>query len=687
MKSDRRGEASGDHCKMSRNPENRNAARTFSGKLLPWVFAGVAIAVVAVRLVPAAYLAIICSDNVQFPLLYHDVVEQGHNPHDWRWGGHSDLFPDVLLSFFFNRLAGDGLAAVEGASAVMFLLLIAVALFLYRQQGGRRLACFTAVTTLFVAWMLDDFGIRHGLWFVNTFTLGTHTSAQVLAMAAFGLMLDSALNGRRPGFWVLAIICFLSSASDLSFVVLFTVPALFTLGILRGVKAGSVRGFLPLLCNIVVASAAGGLLGAGIFPAEIVAGLYTHIDPKLIRESLAQLYHDALPSNGGCFIVLLGLDALLMLLVLRQLIKFARNQTKGRVQLPLFALLLFSGLLILCNWSAAIGTGNYLDIGASRYVRISNLLPLFLALGCLHASVRWSDAGAFVVCLLCSAAASLAAFYPAPQPDQYYREAQHLVPILRSLMKTEKIDGGLADYWYANYLTFSSRDTVRMRSVNPDGTLYHWINNFTWFSGDGKTQPKPVFGLILMDHLDAARLRARYGEPDRIFRTSRRHVVWIYRGEKRIAYRDAIGELANIHCGADPNEYKIEAVALPSNTGRADGGGVVAEAGKNQPNYLIYGPYLRLPPGDYRVKISYEYLSAPEPGKGLLCDYVIWSSSKPNLIDHAEIPFADTNRHEFTREIHVSSKRNDTFETRAFYRGSGTVRIESLAITSLKQSR
>ncbi len=103
-----------------------------------WFFAAVAACLVFTRYVPAVYLSAMDSDNIQIPLLFHDVVELGHPARDWVWGGHSDLFPDIALVFLLEFIVRDGLAALQAASGIFLAAYIAVLAALYRQNGGAR---------------------------------------------------------------------------------------------------------------------------------------------------------------------------------------------------------------------------------------------------------------------------------------------------------------------------------------------------------------------------------------------------------------------------------------------------------------------------------------------------------------------------------------------------------------------
>jgi len=134
---------------------------------------------------------------------------------------------------------------------------------------------------------------------------------------------------------------------------------------------------------------------------------------------------------------------------------------------------------------------------------------------------------------------------------------------------------------------------------------------------------------------------------------------------------------------ADADPYFAPASSLPSKTGQPEGNTIIAESGRDCENFLTFGPYIHLVPGLYRITIACTYLAEPDPAKPVHYDFVGWKSSEAEILDEADIPFIDTSHREFTREIRIPEDGGDVFEVRTYYRGSGSFRIESVAITYL----
>ena len=87
---------------------------------------------------------------------------------------------------------------------------------------------------------------------------------------------------------------------------------------------------------------------------------------------------------------------------------------------------------------------------------------------------------------------------------------------------------GLADYWNARAIEASSDWRLQVDQIKPDGSANYWGNNRSWYwhnIHDGSRPPE--YNYIVMDGLDEAAIRARYGSPDQILDCAGAS-VWIY---------------------------------------------------------------------------------------------------------------------------------------------------------------
>ena len=648
-----------------------------------WFFAAIAALLVLVRFVPATCLSEMTADQVPVPLLFHDVVEEGHPAHDWIWGGHSDIFPDVSLVFLVDWFLRNGLLTLQAASGVILAAFLAVLILLYRQNGGRNAGTFAAMLLLFFVLLLINFGLHDDMrfTFVNTAGLAQHTSVAIIALGCFALCQRTMQEGSVKSLCWLAALCFATSLSDDIFQVLFTAPILAALVVTWLLYRAGLRLFVPLVATILITCAAGHLLAPRLSPFEIDPAPYTHFHSASAAKAWYQFLKLCAPAAGGDFIVFVALDLLLVLFATGVLVRSFFKPLEKRMPLPLFMLLMFCACLIDCNWGAAILAGNFYGILAARYMRLAILLPFFVSLGYINHLIPWSAASGRAGISALSLAVCACALFLAPSPDHYYRETQQLVPLMRATMQKEHIEAGLADYWYANPISFFSQDALPVRAVTMDGSLFHWTNTSIWYTGDGAANPPPKFRLIFMANLDPDKIRQRYGPPERIIPAPVNSELWIYPPEKSIAYNPVFGALSN----GPANEYRLDGSLLPSTTGRQEGHSMVARARRDHPGVFIIGPYPYLRPvaGRYRITILHKYLSAPDPGKLVSYDVTYWTGPSPRTLDSGNIPFIDNAQHEFTREVEVPDDKHGVFRVTARYYGSGDLSVDSLGIVYL----
>ncbi|HWB60557.1 MAG TPA: hypothetical protein VG733_13775, partial [Chthoniobacteraceae bacterium] len=405
---------------------------------------------------------------------------------------------------------------------------------------------------------------------------------------------------------------------------------------------------------------------------------YTSFHASLARNSW-NAFLQSLAEPGG-FAVFVALDVLFVLFVAGALVRQFLVQPERRMSPALFAMLVFSACVIDCNWGAVLLTGDFTDLFAARYVRMAMLLPAFHALAYVNHVIRWSRAGTAATVAALSIAIGCFALFFRPIPSPSYRQTQMLLPVIRSIMEKEHIEAGLADYWYANPITFFSGGKASVRAVLADGSIFQWVNSTEWYAGEGPPHPPPEFRLILMANLNPDLIRQRYGDAKAVH-TPMGADLWIYPPEKSIKYNPIFWTLSN----GPLNEYSCSAGLLPSKTGQLEGRSRVARAGRDPAEILTWGPfpYLRPQAGRYRISISYTYFTAPNPDMPIGWEVTRLSKPSPQVLDHAPIAFIDTARHEFTREITIPDDKRLPLQVNTRYNNSGDFGIDSLKIIYL----
>ncbi|HWB58529.1 MAG TPA: hypothetical protein VG733_03515, partial [Chthoniobacteraceae bacterium] len=243
-----------------------------------WFLAALAGILVLVWYMPAVYLSAMDSDNIQIPMLFHDVVELGHPARDWIWGGHSDIFPDIALVFLLEFILRNRLLSLQIASGIFLAAYVGVLTLLYKRNGGRNAGTFAAAALLFFVLLLRNFGLRGGgreFISISTFVVPMHTSISILSLACFALFQRAALEGGVRSLAGLAALCFITTLSNDLFLIIFTAPVIATLIVARFFYPGRIRRAACLAASITGACAAGHFLAKRLSPFQIDAGAYT----------------------------------------------------------------------------------------------------------------------------------------------------------------------------------------------------------------------------------------------------------------------------------------------------------------------------------------------------------------------------------------------------------------------------
>ncbi len=121
---------------------------------------------------------------------------------------------------------------------------------------------------------------------------------------------------------------------------------------------------------------------------------------------------------------------------------------------------------------------------------------------------------------------------------------------------------------------------------------------------------------------------------------------------------------------------------LPGLTGHVQGNGRVAMPGRDQPNFLTYGPYVSLPGGKYRVELVYASGGASSQHVG---DWDIVSNAGTEILaGRAAMPGTGGHPATLTSEIDIGSARDGLhLEIRTMFAGVAPVDIESITIQKL----
>lgn len=330
-----------------------------------------------------------------------------------------------------------------------------------------------------------------------------------------------------------------------------------------------------------------------------------------------------------------------------------------------------------------IATTLAIDGSSPRYFQPAMLFPLFFGwpflVGRFPKIVRILERtpfllSALVITIACGwmsgGVATLKQAAMVRNLTDYYPE---LVRCLDEQAQHYQVRYGLAQYWRAKYITLLSKQSLQVVQVRHGDRkpLFpnHLISNFNWYDHE--------FEFIITDRenndpqrLDQQKIQEHFGEPAATV-TCDTKTMLIYNRPQDTAFQQQF------------REYFVQtyqAADLPSQTGRVTGASRIAEP-VDASGYLMYGPYVELPIGDYAFELHYQATDLQQP-KPNTWDVVIDPTYDPGLkrLQKGEIVQAGENvlRGEF--QIRQLGKT----EIRTYYAGHGTLRIDKIQIQRIR---
>jgi len=624
----------------------------------------------AVHYFPAYCLDGLNSDMVIPAIFYWDVMQGGHAA-DWYWGGSSFLFPDVSAHFLLHAVFGDGVRALEIASAFLFLGWMLAVIMGYWKCELPHVDVFAALALLlaaFIAWSsLPSFfhSVEHG-------------GGYLVTLLALAYLQRAWLHGWRSP-WMLtavAVMIGLTCASDSLTLIVLVAPVIAT--VLWGAYRfpDRVARGCGLAITVGIAGLLGTTLGGLIFLPQLSTARYVSFDWGALVNSLRAIRHtDA--GQGGLVIFLYAADLVVIIGTAAYLAGQIMPSRLRPESPPRFFILSYTFFLLSFNWAAAIVSGNYLGTWSVRYLALSLIWPLLLLAGWLSAALPWRRWMARLLAVTVTAICLALALHP-PTPRLYLDQKQILEPGLAALMREEDTPIALGDYWCANITTVLSNGVTPVIQLSKYGQASDWFVNRKWY----ENEPKGGFRLILMQSEDPVFIRAHFGEPGRIAKIGDM-AVWVYRPEDAIHFIPNFGSIGNKQSYPDDNTYRITAPGIFHQTGALEADSIVARPGRDLNGMVADGPGVPVKPGRYRAAYTYAFQVAPEKDREPIFESMLLVSGPTKILDRQSLHYAGPGTQTAVQEFTIAPDGRGLLQCHIEYRGSGIIRIDQQEITRL----
>lgn len=446
--------------------------------------------------------------------------------HAYAWTGFelprvTSLFPDLALQIAASAVTPSRGWALFVYGAVQFQALVLACALVVRRLTGAAFLRAAAVTLAVVSLpVLADLLGPGGTGFAAAYLVSCfHAGPYVLGLAGALVAANLAERWRWSEAGLLFALAFAEVLSDRLTIANFILPAMIAAA---GASWLERRRLSRPALNLA------GLLGAAaVLALALDRRLNRQPDQKIDRMQFASRFvrfaHDTLVFAAQHPLqTALGVALPVAVLLAWPLLRRGQG---GRQAVFLWIV----AVMALLGTAALAGLFAYEDIQSDRYFAPALLWPLaFAAAALCRARIArlavYAAGGAGLVALLAGFARPGAA-----TPGSVAWTS----PLAQCLVQQRGplgLKAGIADYWIARPAMLASDWRLQVVQSNPLGQPFVWGNDAFWYvKAFDAPQGRPAYNFIVIDRLDPAAVRARYGEPARTFECpAGAGTVWIY---------------------------------------------------------------------------------------------------------------------------------------------------------------
>ena len=491
----------------------------------------VSVGVLSLSLAARYFQPWLSADYIYPQLFVEDVLSGKYPLSGWTLSSAPYFFPDMTVLGLLKVAGGGGtvLPAYVVFSYLGLAALMGWSLQRATQTGWTAWLAGVAFVNALLLWQsIGDHA--HYLWLFGT--AGFHGGAVLLGLTNFALWAgpeDSKIDGARWMFSFAVLV--LGIMSDTLFLIQAVGP--FLIGLLVQAKWNwrrpRVRSFLVTLLSALMTMVLLRLLllWAGSFNfSKVFRYLPT---PATIGRATTNFSHDLsttlIPGAWGFFIIAIvsGVIAAFW---------SRREKKENRVVSPNAKLAMgFAVGGLAATTLMPLITTYWRDANHVRYIQPWLILPAWLALVCWLPSIKFLETNRWYLAALGMVFVAVLGFaVPGirtadlqwPYPERQARLDQFLLG--------RGLKHGLSGYWQGHEINALSRTPMRVFEVKPDGSVSFWNNNAFWFyEGVDRNLTVPDYNFIVIDGLDQAALRQKFGEAAEVAQIGG-YTLWLYTG-------------------------------------------------------------------------------------------------------------------------------------------------------------
>ncbi len=483
------------------------------------------------------------SDSLYPLVLYRDLFIDGFSLSGWVLPPAPYFFPDLFILFpFIFILPGMGIAVIAYGLFVFSINITFISNLFHSLTHNRTVSLIAAfITNLLI---ICFFHTSRGLQLAEIILLPSFHGGVFIAglILLFIIFFQSKLKQPLLYYSSISLITFLSAASDLIFIVQFIIPFIMTSSIFYRSLPLSKRHVLITNAIVILST-----IAARIFISTLIAKrIITVIKPNLyynkswqdILDSCIRFSHDIfniLLHNPG-FLVIQVIHMVLIFHFIYSLVKRNSNLSPVLTIWHTFAL-----ISMACTITPPILTGLWMSETEIRYIIPVFLFPAWtvtayvIGFSFLHNKFTFYLINTIIItCSIFYIFPDLARIRPNDFTLPYPAKAKYIDTIARK----HNLTHGFSDYWNAKYLTFYSKEDIRINQLHHSLIPYFWINNMDWYwkTPEGQENEKIHYRFIITNRLNKTLILKHCGNPS-IIEKNEGLEIFIYENDLNATFK------------------------------------------------------------------------------------------------------------------------------------------------------
>ncbi|MBD3363308.1 hypothetical protein GF362_06320 [Candidatus Dojkabacteria bacterium] len=469
------------------------------------------------------------------PSLYRDIFIDKFSLDGWRFSHVQYFFPDMFLYFLILIFSGNLIISTFLFGIFQALVLVFSSICLIRTVCGDTNPQVTVIVTLVYTSIFSIGSIAGGnlfellhYVFKHSFHIGT------FLCCIWGVIFTMQFLQTKNKKYLIYIltISILAGISDKLFVVMFIVPLFTTIMILRILRVLSQKTVSKLGDRITIASIIIIIFSLLIKINNFVESpdLSSKLDNFgkyiLILVRSINNFGSDIGSNPNAYLILFFYFSIIfssIYFIKYFLDRFRNTQIKNReLNILFFSLFsLFSSSFMLLS---PLFLGLYLNIHAVRYFIGIVVLSLNLLILASIYNLRKNQIVInqkiykyFIISVTLIAGIGLFATGKLNKVKAFISYYPSLSQCLDKYSNDYELTFGLSNYWNSSVVTNFSKKNIIVNQLNPDLSIYHWLNNKHWYCGEEKASYiNPKYTFIITEGLERNRILQQFGSPRKI---------------------------------------------------------------------------------------------------------------------------------------------------------------------------